>query len=141
LKTQAYSIPTGVNILGEKHFDYASVRVRTDGIVQVNSKEDFVYTIEETVEVHKAINELTDEKMMLVLHVPGRYTSIDEETRRFIASKHGLRFTIAQAFVIGSMAQRIIANFFMKVNKPARPTRFFTSQGEAEKWLKAVRHK
>jgi hypothetical protein len=131
----SYHVPEGVKIVKEEHFSYASVRVRSDDIVQVNSAEDFTYSIMETLEVHHAINRLTGEKHMLILHVPGKYTTVDAETRKFIASEFGLRFCRAQAFVIRSAAQKLVANFFMKVNKPAKPTRFFNNQQDAEKWL------
>ncbi len=129
-----FTAPAGVKVLKEHHFDYASIRVRSDGIVQVNSGEIY-YTMIETMAVHEKINELSNNQPMLILHVPGEFANVDEETRRFLASEFGLRYVIAQAFVLNSMAQRIVANFFMKINKPIKPTKFFTSQEDAEKWL------
>lgn len=42
------------------------------------------------------------------------------------------------AIVIHSLAQKLIANFYMKVVKPYTPTRFFTAKEDAEKWLAEV---
>lgn len=130
-----FEIPKGVEILKEFHFDYASIYVRNDNIVQVNTGENTFYTIVETLEVHNKINELTNCEQKLILHVTGKYASVDADTRKFVASENGLRYVIAQAFVLHSMAQRMIANFFMKIDKPKKPTKFFDTQHEAEKWL------
>jgi hypothetical protein len=34
------------------------------------------------------------------------------------------------------MAQKILANFYIKINQPERPTKFFNDKNEAVKWLK-----
>jgi hypothetical protein len=34
------------------------------------------------------------------------------------------------------MAQRILANFYIKINKPERPTKFFNDKDEAVNWIK-----
>jgi hypothetical protein len=44
---------------------------------------------------------------------------------------------VADAFVIDSLAQRILGNFYLKFNKPQFPTRFFNSKEEALIWLEA----
>lgn len=130
-----FQIPTGVKIIKEFHFSYATIWVRSDNIVQVDSAENAFYTLVETLEVHNKINELTDYKPMLILHVTGKYANVDADTREFLASENGLRYVIAQAFVLHSMAQRMVANFFMNIDRPKKPTKFFDAQEEAEKWL------
>lgn len=45
-------------------------------------------------------------------------------------------YSVADAFVLSSMAQRILANFYIKINKPERPTRFFNDPETALIWLK-----
>ncbi len=43
--------------------------------------------------------------------------------------------TIADAVIIKSMAQRIIANFYIKFNKPVNPTQIFPDAESAAFWL------
>lgn len=45
-------------------------------------------------------------------------------------------FSKADAFVIQSISQKILANFYLKIYRPERPTRFFTNEPEAMNWLK-----
>lgn len=128
-------IPEDKEILRSHHFEYASIVVRKDNIVQVDSGDNTFYTMQETLEVHNKINELSGCRPMLILHLPGKFANVDDDTRKFLASEHGLRFVIAQAFVLHSMAQRMVANFFMKMNKPKKPTKFFDKKEDAEEWL------
>jgi hypothetical protein len=43
--------------------------------------------------------------------------------------------TIADAIIIKSMAQRMIANFYIKFNKPVNPTQIFPDAESAAFWL------
>jgi len=45
-------------------------------------------------------------------------------------------YSKADAFVLNSIAQKILANFYVKINKPERPTKFFNNLDEASIWLK-----
>ena len=45
-------------------------------------------------------------------------------------------YSKADAFVLNSIAQKILANFYVKINKPERPTKFFNDADEALIWLK-----
>ena len=45
-------------------------------------------------------------------------------------------YSKADAFVLNSIAQKILANFYTKINKPERPTKFFNDADEALIWLK-----
>ena len=45
-------------------------------------------------------------------------------------------YSKADAFVLNSIAQKILANFYVKINKPERPTKFFNNADEALIWLK-----
>jgi hypothetical protein len=42
----------------------------------------------------------------------------------------------ADAFVIYSLPQKLVGNFYLKVNKPPVPTRFFKTPEEAIRWLR-----
>jgi hypothetical protein len=50
----------------------------------------------------------------------------------------GTRHAASMVALIGeSPVDRVIANFFIGVRRPERPTRYFTSQAMAEEWLKS----
>ena len=130
-----FNIPEGVNVLNEYYYDFASIRLRSDGITQINPSDDTTYTLDDTVKVHNTIIKLNENNPMLILHVAGKHTTSENESRTFLASEEGNRNRIASAYVLQSLAQRIVANFYYKMFKPRRPTKFFTNQKDAENWL------
>lgn len=71
---------------------------------------------------------------MLILCDPTTTTDVNFMYR--FAQKKYHPYSQADAFVIHSVAQRILGNFYVRVFRPERPTRFFTDQAEALKWLK-----
>ncbi len=67
-----------------------------------------------------------------------RFTkSIDREARAFYAGPDGSG-VIAIALLIDLAVSRVIANFYLRINKPTIPTQMFTSETEALKWLKTI---
>ncbi len=44
----------------------------------------------------------------------------------------------AEAFVVKSLSTTLIANFYVKFNKPPNPTRVFSEMESAKKWLRSL---
>lgn len=61
---------------------------------------------------------------------------VTKEARRYLASEDGCVGVTAAAVLIDSYLGSMIGNFFIKINKPLRPTRIFTNENEAKLWLK-----
>ncbi len=95
------------------------------------------FTIKEAKEYVIAMNQITNGIPRLVLKVPGNHASIDTETRKFMATHEALHFSIAEAVIVRSLAQRLIGNFYLKFDKPLVPVKLFDQIESAEKWLKA----
>ena len=136
-----FEIPYDVKIIREKHFGFASILLRSDGITQINTQDDMIYTIIETKKVHGGVTELNEGRPILILHVPGIHSNADDESRKFLASKEGLESRMAFAFVLKSLPQRMVGNFYIKINKPEKPTRIFAQQEAAEQWLLMIKQK
>lgn len=41
---------------------------------------------------------------------------------------------VCSAFVVTSLAHRLIANFYLKINKPVNPSKLFKDKEDAESW-------
>ncbi len=63
---------------------------------------------------------------------------VDRQARVYYSSEAVVRFTraVAVALLIGSPVSRVVANFFIGLNKMLIPTRLFTSEDDAVVWLK-----
>lgn len=60
---------------------------------------------------------------------------VTKEAREFLASEEGCRNVQCCAIIISSEVTKIIANFFIRINKPLVPTSTFTSEDKARQWL------
>ena len=57
-----------------------------------------------------------------------------KEARDYLANE-GNELVAASAILVSSPMLKMMANFFIQVNKPKNPTRLFTSQESALEWL------
>ncbi len=63
--------------------------------------------------------------------------SITREGRQYAASEEAGHHITAVAMLIKSPLSKMIGNFWMRTSQPRYPTRLFTSEKEALKWLKS----
>src|SRR3989344_4545354 len=70
-----------------------------DGIVRIYTHDSAWITVKEAKSMISALGEITGGLPHLVLKFPGRHTINDKESRSFIASKEGMKFSIAEAIV------------------------------------------
>ena len=123
----------------EIEFQHASISLRKDGITEINSADDFEYDIEQIKENHEQIRIFNNGKMALVLNMVGDHTTITKEAREYMASGPHKNIIKAEAFVLQSVAQKIIARFYYKINQPIVPVGFFKTKAEAEAWLNSIK--
>ncbi len=83
------------------------------------------------------IEKLGPEKQYMNLFEFSENADVDEKTRQWAADGDGNKQTIADAIVIKSLAQKIIGNFYLKFNRPVKPSKIFNSPTEAYNWLLA----
>lgn len=125
-----------VDNLNQIILSHSQITFREDGIIEVVFGDNELLTIENCKEIMKVYREFVQGKKLPILHIVGKYMNVTKEAREFAASKEGLEFSSAEAFVFNSLPHRIIANFYLNINKPSVPTRFFKTKVEAEIWLK-----
>ena len=71
---------------------------------------------------------------MLVLLT--KYTTTNSDALKYISDNVNFPYSAAGAYVISSLSQRLMANFYLKLHKPNRPTHFFNNKEDALKWVK-----
>lgn len=112
------------------------VILRPDGVVQMNCT-DRTYNKQDIIDLIEAQVELSKGEKKLVLVIGSEDTNVESEARELMAKEESTMHSIAEAYVIKSLGQRILVNFYIKVSKPKVPTMFFTNVSAAEKWLKS----
>lgn len=125
-----------MNFISEKIINRIStVQLREDNILVIEIKSDESFNIRDMWELINAAQKIGQGKRFLNLIIVGAHTVPDEESRVLSTSMEGSIYKIADAFVINSLPQILVANFYMKFNKPSVPTKFFKNVRDAEKWL------
>lgn len=66
----------------------------------------------------------------------GIYSS--QETRQYAATEMQYPNKVADALVVRSLSEKLIANFYIRINKPKIPTRLFNNEESAIKWLQKM---
>lgn len=116
-------------------FPNFEVEINDFGFYKVSVNESEEFTVEDLKKLVNSQFELGGEKLP-VLVLCAEHATTNSELLNAISKNINNPYSKADAFVIKSMAQKILANFYIKINKPERPTKFFNNKEEAINWLK-----
>lgn len=100
-------------------------------------EDDYEIEIQDAVEIDKAfIKLLNGKKFSVIVDTRDCFTSTTNEARNFFANDPEiLPIRKKIAIVINNMPTKLLANFFIRFNKPQTPTRLFTNYDKAMSWL------
>lgn len=77
-------------------------------------------------------------KRMPVLVLCPEFATTNNEVMKFLSKNENFPLSKGGAYVVHSIAQRIMANFYLKMITPERPTKFFNNKEEAITWLRQL---
>lgn len=100
-----------------------------------------VIGLDECREINNSIGLLSKGQEALVLMVPDNTTHFAPESRDFSASAEGMQFTIADAMVVSNLGQKMLVSFYLKFNKPPKPSKAFNTEAQAIDWLLSLSSK
>lgn len=112
-----------------------TLTLRTDGILQITMRAGIKLRLEDAKEMVKLFGQIGGGNPFLLLFIAGEDTDVDTGARYYASGGEANKYTIASAFVVKSVAQKLLGNAYVKFNKPVTPTRIFTSEEEAVNWL------
>jgi hypothetical protein len=126
-------------VLEENFIQYDGYIIRRidSDTIEIKFKKGFEGEIEDAKLIVARISQFClQNKPVFLLAVYAEDNFFSKEARQYIASKEINTIVKAEALVINSMALRIMGNFYLKVNKPARESRLFNDRLLALEWLK-----
>lgn len=108
-----------------------------DGILFIIYKGHITYKMAKEV-VENRLQIANGKRLPILVKGTGanRVNNIDKEARDFLSSSAGLQGVKAGAIVSSSVFESFLGNFFIKVSRPEIPSKLFTNEQEALKWLK-----
>lgn len=91
-------------------------------------------------EMVAACNKLSGNTPRAAIVTVGEFANFNPDAREFTADPTKETATIAFAYVLSNLAQRMVANFFIRFNRPTKPVRFFSNRESAMEWLEQYIH-
>lgn len=106
------------------------------GIVRFQIEQTDEITLQDVKEYIEVVRNLGDGESFCNLIVMKNFVQVGEDARKYAACEESNIYTIADAFVINSIALKLVGNFYIRYNKPVKPTRIFNNEGDALIWLR-----
>jgi hypothetical protein len=122
-------------ILKELKIDLYTFQYKSNGILYVYISGERDEEVEDTIRAVKASDDFMNFKKRPVLYSHQEFALPSKEVREYFANHDANPNSLADAFLTNTLAMRLIANAYLTINKPSRPTRFFQDENEAEEWL------
>ena len=132
---QQFLIFKVLKLIKEINLEYVKVQLFEPELVRIEVTQNITIGKAEAIQITDQIGVLTNGKKYPVLMTGHEFAQVDKEGREYSASEAGLRFTIADAIIVKNLAQKILAGFYLRINKPRKPTRVFKNENEAIEWL------
>ncbi|MBL0330187.1 MAG: hypothetical protein IPP64_12395 [Bacteroidetes bacterium] len=125
-----------MQILDKINISLGTISIQEEGILRFDIDSVDEITLQNLKEHLEVVKALGNGKSFCNLVVLTKFIQVGDDARKFAASKDSNMYTLADAFVINSVALKIVGNFYIRYNKPVRPTRLFTDESEALRWLR-----
>lgn len=122
-------------IISEKDLSHTLFLLRADGIVMAKCADNFTYEVEHFLENFEYLKTLSAENKLLIINCCAPYTTISAQAREFLRKGAHSDIIKAEAYVIHSLAQKMLAQFFVKISNPVVRANFFTDLQKAEQWI------
>ncbi len=131
-----------VPVLATADMPYATFYKLEDQIVILVYNDMEVEITQDDAEMHSTLLRglCGGEKCKMILDFQKSPATFTNEAREYAAkdSRH-LSVVASQALVLSTLAHKIVANFYMRVNKPSFPIKSFRSMKEAYKWTLSLK--
>ncbi|MDG1914343.1 MAG: hypothetical protein P8I55_07105 [Crocinitomix sp.] len=117
----------------------STVRLLENNILYINVGEDQVFSLHDYKEIKLASIRLAKEKEVFNLINIGDRTIPDREAREACTNDTGDGCVKAEAIIVHSIGQRIVARDTLKNKKKHIPVKLFTNIDKAKAWLGKIR--
>ena len=124
------------NLKNKTSTGVSDVGMDENGVVWVLCNEGVTMTLADAQKSTEVIEKVTNKTQRPQLVDFGKLQGIDRQAREYFAkdARHIAGYN-AVAIIMNSPITTVVANFFMGLNKPLRPTRLFTTREAAYEWL------
>ncbi|MCA6361492.1 MAG: hypothetical protein IM638_00505 [Bacteroidetes bacterium] len=104
-------------------------------IMYVTARAGAMFDVEQVKENKSAALSIADQQLFSLLFITEGEITATPQARQLQASAEFCEGLYAVGLMSSSHAMKILANFYLRINRPEIPTRFFTRLESAEDWL------
>jgi hypothetical protein len=119
--------------------DLADYEYEND-ILVVSPKSGLVLDYDDMVVMLKEAVALTDGEKYYALIDTSNHLETTLEARNYYSTSEFSKYRNADAFVVTSLAIKLVVNFYLKFNKPPVLSKMFNSKAEAFEWLLEIKN-
>ena len=125
-----------MKVISQKTIETHVIKLLDIGILTIHNTDKKVQTVEDQKVLRTIIGSMTNQQRIPILHTFDQFSLPSKEVRNFWASNDTCLYSKADAFIISSLGQKIMGDFYLKIEKPSRPTKLFSNKAKAIEWLK-----
>jgi hypothetical protein len=127
---------TEVKIIAVEVCEAFTLRLRSDGILHSHTSDNREFNIESLKKFNVVMGQMLQHKKAPLLITFDEFAIPPMETRKFWSKKEACPYASADAYIATTFSHKFIGNFYLKFDKPGRPTKIFSNPPEAVVWLK-----
>lgn len=124
-----------VSVIEKATLVFADFSLCSNGVIVIRLDDELCFDQENSIVFIEEIRKIGRGKPLKMLMIPGEQTTGDHFSRQYFALPEHINVISKSAIVLNSSSQRLVGNFFLRVNKPAIPTKLFNYPEEAWNWL------
>jgi hypothetical protein len=122
--------------LKESYLENAFCRIwLSNGIIFVEYKSRLVMNMEAAKQIVHDRLKISDGVSRPLFLDARNLVSIDRATMKYYKTKEVVQYITSAAFLTGSALTTLASNIFLELEKPLVPTRLFTDEKKALRWL------
>jgi hypothetical protein len=110
------------------------ITIHENGVGQMHFKDGIILDVPGQMEHLSALIKITNGKKTPFVVTAGKHVNITPEARDNAIVIEDISPVCATAVVVQNLAYRLIADFYMKINRPKTPYKVFTDQKSAFSW-------
>ena len=113
----------------------AEISMCSDGIMRVMYKKNEEIDSSVIKDLIENYNKLVEgKKYPYIYFTEDNSVTFGNDVRAYFKQNEHAFPKICDAFIVKSLAQKLIANFYLKFNKPTYPSKVFNNMADAESW-------
>ena len=131
-------IEANIYTINEIDLPEVNIQRKSNDIIYVLFKDNCTLDIDLQMRLLEQYNKIAENKLMPFIFMAAENVSITKEARDNAVKIEDISMIGYSAVIVTSLPYKLIANFYLRFNKPKRPFKVFSNEEEAVKWLKTM---